>query len=418
MGLDLTSFNDALKEYYTPRRIENMTYQDNAFLALVPKSTKFPGKLMPIPIIYGNPASTGADFSTAQTLASTNNSRVERFELTRVKRYGVVLIDGETMKATEDDAGAFLKAATTEIDGVVHQLKRNLAVQLFRGGWGAIGVVATGGISGATITLATTEDITNVEVGQQHGFSSSESAAVLRGTGGGSAQYLTVSGVNRSTGVITYSANVSTVTGGGGSVAAGDTIFLRGDRQDSATPTRLCVAGLEAWCPQTAPTSTAFFTVDRTSDVTRLGGQRLDGTGLPLEEVLVEGSAIVGREGFKLSHYFMSYGKWSALEKALGSKVVYDTVRATADIAFPTIVVNGARGPIKIVADQNCPGNRIFGVNMDHLKFHSLGQLIRTIDDDGNMLLRQSNADGVESRHGFMGNLACDAPASLINIKV
>jgi hypothetical protein len=371
---------------------------------------------MPIPILYGNPTSTSADFTTAQSIATTASnssaSKVDQFTLTRVKRYGFAIVDGETLKASESDEGAFLKALKTEIDGVIHQLKRNIAVQLFRGGWGKIGVIATGGISSATVTLATTEDITNVEVGQQHVFSSTEDSATLRNTGGTTT--LRVVGVNRMLGTITYSANVSTVTG----TAAGDTIFLVGDRQDSATPARLCIAGLEAWCPASAPGSTAYFGVDRSVDTTRLGGVRYDGSAVPIEEALIEGSVLQGREGFKATHAFMSYGKWSALEKALMGKVKYETVKATADIAFDAIVVNGPRGPIKVIADQNCPGNRVFLVNFDHLKLHSLGEMVRPLDDDGNLLLRRPSSDEVEARYAFYGNLACDAPAAVCNIQV
>lgn len=53
--LDMTSFQSALKQYYTNDRVENMTYQDNPLLALIPKMESFGGKNLPIPIIYGNP---------------------------------------------------------------------------------------------------------------------------------------------------------------------------------------------------------------------------------------------------------------------------------------------------------------------------------------------------------------------------
>jgi hypothetical protein len=407
-ALDLTVFNDALKEWYTPRRVQNMVYKENPFLALVPKSTKFPGSKLPIPIIYGNPTSTSALFTTAQTQASTasngSGTKVDRFELTRVKRYGVAIVDGETMKATESDEGAFLKALKTEVDGVIHQLKRNLAVQLYRGGWGEIGSI--GAISSSVITLTKIEDVTNFEVGQQVVFSDEEATVALR-----SATAVRVTAVDRSLGKVT----IASTPGG---VVATDYIFLDGDREDAASPTRRCIAGLEAWAPATAPTSTAFFGSDRSVDVTRLGGQRVVGTSAPLEEVLIDGAVMAGREGFAPKHAFMSYGKWASLEKALMGKVKYETVKATADIAFEAIVVNGPRGPIKCIADQNCPSNRIWLCNFDNLKLHSLGEMIRTINDDGNMLMRQAAADGVESRHGFYGNLACDAPGSLVNIQV
>jgi len=416
MGLDLTAFNDMLKDWYTDQRVEKMVYQDNPFLALVPKVTRFPGKQMPIPILYGNPQTTSADFATAKTAGGTASSKVEAFNLTRVKRYGFAIIDGETMKATESDEGAFLKAATTEIDGVIHQLKRDIAIRLFRTGWGEIGQV--GSSSGSTITLKNLEDVANFEVGQVVQFSDDASGPGyndLRDSG----DTLTVSGVNRATGVITFSAAVSGISG----LANDDYIFLKSDRaslgtSSTAATVRKCIAGLEDWCPASAPASTAFFGVDRTAD-TRLGGLRLDATdGRPIEEALLDAATLSGREGMKLTHFFMSYSKFAALEKSLHGKVMYDTVKGSANVAFNSIVIRGPRGDIKAVADQNCPASRIFGVNFDYLKLYSLGPLVRTINDDGLMLLRQADADGVEGRYGFMGNLGCSAPGSIINVQV
>lgn len=411
MGLDLTTFDNALKEWYTPRRVQNMVYKDNAFLALVPKSTKFPGSKLVVPILYGNPTNTSALFASAQALSTSVNSKVERFELTRVKRYGVAVVDGETMKATESDEGAFLKALKTEIDGTIHKLKRDLAVQLYRDGWGWIGQVSS--IASNVITLTRSEDVTNFEVGQHIVFSTTTDSGTILNSG----TAVTVDAVNRAAGTVTISSTPA------GANSANVYIFLRGDPvatdgSSTQTSTRKCLAGLEAWCPASAPSSTAFFGVDRTLDSTRLGGLRKDAAGVPIEEALIDGAVLAGREGFKVTHAFMSYGKWASLEKALMGKVKYSTEKANADIAFEAITVNGPRGPIKVIADQNCPSNRVWMVNFDHIKLHSLGELVRTIDDDGNMLLRQSSADGVESRHGFYGNLACEAPGSILNLQV
>lgn len=402
MGVDLTSANDVLKDWYTIKRLEHMMYEDNAFLALCPKVGRFPGKQLPLPIVFGNPQTTSADFATAQ--AHTSTTSYDRFDLTRAKRYGFAFIDGETMAATQDDEGAFLKVATEEIDGVIHQMKRNLAIQLFRDGYGSIGQLSAAPASNV-FKMKVKEEITNIEKGMKIRVSSTLTGGSLRvGTA-------VVSSVDRSKGEFTCD---STPTG----ATTDDYIFLAGDNDQGAT--RKCIAGLEAWCPATSPSSTAFFSVDRTQDVTRLGGNRLDAStsGAPLEEVLYEGAALVAREGFKLTHYFMSYGKWVALEKALHGKVVMSTEKATANIGFDAINFRGPRGNIKVVADQNCPGDRIFGVNFDYLKLYHLKQLVHTINDDGNMLLRQASADGVEGRYRFAGNLGCTAPGSLLNIKV
>lgn len=42
-SLDMTSFASALKVHYTPQRVENMVYKDNAFLAMLSKYESFGG---------------------------------------------------------------------------------------------------------------------------------------------------------------------------------------------------------------------------------------------------------------------------------------------------------------------------------------------------------------------------------------
>lgn len=48
MALDLTSFDFALKEYYTDEKVEDLVYRDNPFLAMVPKREDFYGKKLPV----------------------------------------------------------------------------------------------------------------------------------------------------------------------------------------------------------------------------------------------------------------------------------------------------------------------------------------------------------------------------------
>jgi len=406
MSLDMTSFDAALKQHYTDERVENMVYQDNPFLALVSKREDFGGKNLPIPLIYGNPQNRSATFATA--IAGTTTSKLDDFVLTRVKDYSIATIDNETLEASKGNANAFLEAATVEIDGVINSLTRSLAQKLFRDGWGSVGRIDST-VTGTTLTLLDSNDVVNFEVGQELVFAASLSSDALRDSG----DSVTVTGVNRSAGTLTVD-NLSGISG----LTANDYIFLKGDRQDSATPSRIAVAGLEAWCPVSAPGSTSFFGVDRTVDVTRLGGLRLDATSLPIEEALIGGASLVAREGGKIDHYFMSYSMFSALEKALGTKVQYVDVKMNAEIGFRGIMVNGPRGPIKVIPDQNCPSDRVFGVQLNTWNLYSLGKAVRVIDTDGLQMLRQASADGVEVRYGFYGNLGCRAPGWNINLNV
>lgn len=414
MGLDITTFDPALKQLYTRDRIENLTYLDNPLMALMPKMERFEGRNLPIVTVWGNPQGRSANFSRAQVRGAATSSKLDDFLLTRVKDYSIATIDGETIMASASDAGAFLEAATVEIDGALNSLARSAAIAMYRSGYGEIGQIEAGSaVNSTTLTLSNPDDITNFEVGQELDVAATLTGAVKAyGTSGNG---LIVTAVNRSTGVLTFGFNVNDATNGIPLIAAGDYIFVRGDHSGS---TLVKLAGLEAWVPSTPPSNTPFFGVDRSTDVTRLGGQRLDGTGAPIEEVLIDGASQVNREGGKLTHYFMNYSKYAELEKSLGSKVQYIDMRVNAEIAFRGIMLNSGRGMVRVVPDQNCPADRIFGLNMDTWKVYSLGPMLQILEHDGLMLLRQPESDGVEVRCGYYANMGSRAPGWNINIQV
>lgn len=295
-----------------------------------------------------------------------------------------------------------MEAATVEIDGAIQSATRSLAVALYGTGSGSIGQSAAA-YTGTSLTLKVTDDVTNFEVGMKLVFSTAN--------GGGSIKSGTVSvtGVDRDNGVLTVSA-MSAIDGGTG-VALDDYIFVQGDYDQK-------IKGLRAWLPDSAPSNTPFFSVDRTADVTRLAGIRFDGSAAPIEEALIAAASRVAREGGKPTHCFMNYSEYSDLEKALGSKVQYVNLQVNADIGFRGIVINGPRGPIKCVPDQNCPAGRAFMLQLDVWKLYSLGKAPKILDTDGMKMLRESSADAVEVRVGYYAQLGTRAPGWNATIKL
>lgn len=418
MSLNLTTFDAMLKEHYTDNYVENMVYKKNPLLALMSKYENFGGRNLRVPLIYGNPQGRSATFSQAQTRGGITSSKVEDYVLTRVRDYSIATIDNETLESSKGDENAFMEALTIEIDGAINSLTRSLAIAMYGSGYGDIGVISSGStVASTTLFLAEPSTITNFEVGMELVASATAGSSTLRplGTSGNG---LFITNVNRSVGSISFAYNANDATNGIPTLAVGDYLFVRGDRADSATPSALKVSGLEAWIPASTPSSSSFFSVDRTVDVTRLGGQRFDATGLPIEEGLIEAASLVAREGGQLDHYFMNFKTWSALEKALGSKVQYVDLKATPTVGFRAMQVAGPGGFINIVPDQNCPANRVFGMQLNTWKLYSLGKAVRVIDTDGLQMLRQVSADGVECRYGFYGQVGCNAPGFNVNIQV
>ena len=402
MSLDMTSFDAALKSHYTDDEVERLTYQDHPLLALLMKMERFGGKNLPIPIIWGNPQGRSASFANAQS--NQTNSQIEDFVLTRAKDYAVASIDGETWDASEDDADAFMEAAVTEFDGAFESIAGSLASALFRNGTGSIGQISSGSTVGSgTITLADPEEIVNFEVGMTLVASATDGGA-LRSSGA----VEVVAAVDRDNGTLdstsaTWDATI-------GAIAAGDFLYVQGDHNAK-------VKGLDAWIPSTV-TSTTFFGVDRTVDTTRLGGIRYDAAsaGDSYQEALINGAVKAGREGGKISHYFLSFERWGDLAKELGTKREYVQVNATAEIGFPAFEVQGPKGTIKVLADQSCQPDVAWGLDMRRWKIYSLKKCPRILARDGNKTLRQSSADGEEFRVGYYAQLGCRAPGHNVRV--
>lgn len=413
--LDITTFDSALKELYTKDKVEKLVYSNYPLLASIPKQTDFVGKNYVVPVYYGNPQGRSATFTRAQASGLRDNSKTVDFSLTRVKDYGIVTIDAETMEASSNDKGAFLKARETEIDGIISSLSTSLATQIVRGGWGDIGRV--GSFATTTITLASVADVVNFEVGQELVVAAAANTGNIRAVGT-STNGLYITGINRDTGVLTFGFDVDDATNGIPAIANSDYIFARGDRDEASSPVMLRMVGLDAWVPVTAPTATSFLGVDRTRDVTRLGGLRRDVTSLPIEEALLDGAAYASREGAKPDSYFMNPMRYVDLVKALGSKVQYVDVQASENVGFRGITIQGPMGAIKVLADPTIPTDRCYGLTTSSWELKSLGDLIRPLNSDGLEMLRMSTRDGYEVRYGYYANLACHAPGKNIVLSI
>ena len=398
--LSVGTVTEALKEHYKPQRIKEMVYKNNPLLALMPKYTKFGGENMPIPIIVTGPQRRSATFLNGQ--ANTSTSSLQQFLLTRVKDYSFASIEHEAIKASQNNTDAFIRYATMEIDGAIHSLKRSLAVSLYRDGSGSRGQVNAepGVASDMVVTLKATDDVSNFEVGMIINIHSALTGGSQRSRDGSNTDF-TIDSIDRDAGTLTFTGEAYDSSG---TIAADEFIFAKGDRG-------AMLSGLEGWCPAAAPSATTFFGVNRTSDVTRLGGCRSDGSAKPVEEALIDGLSTAAKNGGTPSHIFCDYATYANIEKALGSKVQYDKLSASdANVGFTSLKLHGPAGTVDVVPDVNCQPNVAWALQLDTWSLNSLGEAPQILDLDGNNMLREAGADAYEVRIGFYGNAACVAP--------
>lgn len=363
-------------------------------------------------MIYATPQGRSATFATAQT--NQTAPALSSFFVYRVSNYQLVTITNELLEATKDDAAAFVDEAKLNMDTGFRNISNDLAASLFGDGSGSRGKISS--ISTGVITLVDPATVVQFEVGMVLVSYSVSGATPTQST---SAALGYVIAVNRSAGTVTVSATAGgaagTPTNWSGSfpflAVQGDISFVS---NGLLSANMLKVAGLGSWLPTTAPTTgDSFWGVDRSVDVTRLAGVRFDGSAESIEEALIDAAALVAREGGEPDMCFINFGSYAALEKSLGAKVQYvDIKHEEADIAFAAIRIHSPYGPISVVPDRSCPAQTAFLLSMNTWKFRSLGKAphVLTYGLEGLEGIRVGNADALEIRIGFYGNLICNAP--------
>jgi hypothetical protein len=406
----------ALKELYTDDKdyMKDLVYKENPFLALVPKNESpdgFAGKYIPVPLEYGTPQGRSHTFANAQA-QQTATALVSYFVYV-IQDYQLVTITNLLMEQTKTNAGAFVDAAKLQVDGGFRNITNNIAFELFGSGTATRGVIgAAAPITGATpvisFILSNSQQIVAFEVGM---------LLVQSATDGGapSADTVLITAVNRATGQITGNSSFPASTSS--TFVSGSFLTISGDLPlTGATTTGSfeALSGLAAWIPVATPLTTdSFWGVNRSADPTRLAGLRYNAQAFTIEEGMTNALAFLNREGGKPDLCVMDFASYAALVNALGAKVQYVQVKHDeVEVAFEGITFQSAYGRVTVLADRSCPPQTAYLLTMNTWKLRSLGKVphILTYGMEGLEGLRVGNADALEIRIGYYGNLICSAP--------
>ena len=409
----------ALKELYTDDKeyMKDLVYKENPFLALVPKNESpdgFAGKYIPVPIEYGTPQGRSHTFSNAQSQQTA--TALSSFFVYVIQDYQLVTITNLLMEQTKTSAGAFVDAAKLQMDGGFRNITNNIAFELFGSGTATRGVSTSASTQsgttagGTSITLSNAQQIVAFEVGM---------LLVASATDGGapSTDTVLITAVNRATGVISGTASAATLSANWAIGTGAAYLTVSGDLPSTgatSTSSYQALSGLAAWLPVTSPASNDnFWGVNRSADPTRLAGCRFNATSYTIEEGMTNALAFLNREGGKPDLCIMDFASYAALVNALGAKVQYVQVNHDeVEVAFEGITFQSAYGRVTVLADRSCPPQTAYLLTMNTFKLRSLGKVphILTYGMEGLEGLRVGNADALEIRIGYYGNLICSAP--------
>lgn len=140
-GASISTLGNIMKEYYLPPVVEQLNNEVLLLQRLEPRDQEIVGTAAFVPVHTGRSGGIGARGEYIQ-LPEPGAQSYSRAQFDLKYLYGVVRVSGPSMAKTQSEAGAFLQALKSELDGIRNDLKKDVARQVYGNGDGAIGLLA------------------------------------------------------------------------------------------------------------------------------------------------------------------------------------------------------------------------------------------------------------------------------------
>ena len=397
-AVTISTVEDVYKILY-PQGVEPLLYDTSdggKLFAWLPKAYDFEGLQWNITI-----QTTGTEGANnyADALDAMGNPDVDTFVVPRVgEDYAHINVSTKSIAASRTNKGALRQSMGLAVDSAKYAVKRSMANMLWSAGAGIRGVISS--ISTNTITLTTRGDVTRFEKNMRVKSSASTYAAANAG-------YLTVTKVNRVTGVITFDQNVTT---GIAAAAASDNLYRLGDNAS--------FQGVFGWVPKADATRTStLYGVDRSTDEARLAGSYVDGGGAPMYDVLEDACGENDFHGGRGNVCFVNTLDWKRLKKELHGLQRIEIPTSNPKIGMSALAFDGPNGPIAFIVDRDCPQGHSLLTNRKAWLLRGLRNLPHMADEDGQKWRMAPSSPHVRAELRCWGNLGNFRPQDSTAIK-
>lgn len=382
-NFNLTDMTALFKDNYD-KLSENVYNSFNVTLGRVKKNFTFTGKRRVIAVPQGYAGGVGSG-----TLPRANFANTDDALITAKRMYSRIEIERESMKASANDAGAFVRATRWQVGKGVESWMRNMSRSLFGTGDGKVadydGVTAVVDNGGGNfdVTLAAGTKVANVEERDYWHFNLDSSADAL----------LEVISYNETTRVV----ELQECTVGGSSLAAGvlgATPFYMQFSKDNDPQ------GLRNVLTATAGTLYGI-PVDRRWSAG--SNEASGGSGLTTDMLNEDMLRIEQRSGKVPTMIVASYTQYRKLLNLLEDHKRYELPARAANlkgqISFSGIEFMSSRGPIPVFPERFVEDDSLYYINDNFVEIHHRPDF-GWFDDDGTVLLRKADSDDYEARYG------------------
>jgi hypothetical protein len=396
MAFDLSAAGNVLKTRYLGPIREQLNNKTILLNKIGRRDMMISGKSFTIPLHTARNASAGVGRADGGTLPTAGNQGYETAVVPNAYEYGRIEITGPTIRAARDNAGAFVEAVKSEVNGLTRDFSRAMNRQLHSDGRDALGfstgAIATGADTGtfddnqsnAFVHLPTSGTLTVDLIDTDNATKNGDSIAVTLGAKGASSY------------TVTWSTDLTNAGADGDYWVLEDTLGyqmmgIEGIIDDGDPP--LLAGGLHGL----AVASKVFWKAQMFENSGTKRALTLELMQEPISAIAVNSDFDESDIKFLLSNYNIRDKYVSLL---VADKRFVNTM--TLDGGFKAVDFNG----IGLVPDPQCKRSTIWYIVPESM------QILRTSDfdwaeKDGAVLSRVANKDAYEAYMFHYGNLAC-----------
>ena len=382
MGVTLSAISDILKNQYLGPIREQLNNDIILLSRLEKDDESVVGKNFTIPLHIGRNEGIGAT-TDGGTLPTAGNQSYKETIVPMRYLYGRIQLTGPSMKASRSNEGAFVRALESEMKGLARDLKSDLNRQLFGDGSGLLATCA----SASTVNI-TVDSTAKLRVGMKVDILVSATGAVTAGVAGATIESITSATV--------FVVNTAPATPA--SIGATYAVYRAGARN-------LEIMGLGGIVTNTDPASGALQGLAVASYPVWKASVLTDSSNRAISESLMQ-TAIdtVSQAGD---------GEVSAIYTTFGVRRAYQALLTTDRQYVNTMDLKGGAKAIAydnmpIIADKNCPANKMYFIDENALKFYRLSDF-DWMQEDGAVLSRVSGSDAYEATMFLYSELGCSA---------
>lgn len=398
------------KDFYNSGADQSLINAKTPFASILMKNknVEFVGKQFVQPVRFGSAVGLGYRAS-GQNLPQPKSAPRDQAVFPAKRAYATAEYEREAIVASRNDRGAFARVTVDEVEAVLEGFNLHMVERaLFGDTSGKLGAVLTldSGAGTEASPWVVTMSTTGVLAPKFKKRYFPRGAKMELYTAGGTLQ-LTV--VIASFDATTLSLVLDS-TASAAAPAANDILYWEGNRNGE-------VVGLKSIAPVSAGT---LYGISQTTNPEFRGlVNNLSGATLAYGDLNDIISDLEDELGVSPDLAVCSHATKAALKSQAEDQKrcnVLEVKSSDAKIGFKGLELMGDAGPFAMISSQMCEDDEIYFMNSKYLQL-VMRQDFGWFDDDGSILLRDTNKDVYNARFGGYFELFCSKPNSVARLR-